>query len=78
MALQVGHTVPDHVVQAYVRGERDASEFSLSDHHGRWVVLNPHLALGEGGGHRNGFHDQWCTLRDTARAEGSAPLAILA
>jgi alkyl hydroperoxide reductase subunit AhpC len=39
MALQVGHSVPDQVVQAYVRGERDASEFSLSDHRGRWVIL---------------------------------------
>jgi peroxiredoxin (alkyl hydroperoxide reductase subunit C) len=39
MALRVGHSVPDHVVHAYIRGERDASEFSLSDHRGRWIVL---------------------------------------
>src|SRR5215212_951178 len=39
MALRVGQPVPDHKVQAYVRGERAPSEFSLSDHHGRWVVL---------------------------------------
>src|SRR5262249_9958868 len=39
MALRVGHSVPDHVVHAYIRGERDATEFSLSDHRGRWIVL---------------------------------------
>jgi alkyl hydroperoxide reductase subunit AhpC len=39
MALKVGQSVPDHVVQAYVREERDPSEFSLSDHSGRWIVL---------------------------------------
>jgi alkyl hydroperoxide reductase subunit AhpC len=39
MALQVGEPVPDHSVQAYVRGERAPSEFALSSHRGRWVVL---------------------------------------
>ena len=39
MALRVGQPVPDHSVQAYVRGERGPSEFSLSSHRGRWVVL---------------------------------------
>ena len=39
MALRVGKPVPDHSVQAYVRGERAPSEFALSSHRGRWVVL---------------------------------------
>jgi peroxiredoxin 2/4 len=39
MALRVGESVPDHSMQAYVRGERAPSEFSLSSHRGRWVVL---------------------------------------
>jgi peroxiredoxin (alkyl hydroperoxide reductase subunit C) len=39
MASRVGQPVPDHSVQAYVRGESAPSEFSLSDHRGRWVVL---------------------------------------
>jgi alkyl hydroperoxide reductase subunit AhpC len=39
MALRVGQQVPDHSVQAYVRGERAPSEFALSSHRGRWVVL---------------------------------------
>jgi alkyl hydroperoxide reductase subunit AhpC len=39
MALRVGQSVPDHSVQAYVRGERAPSEFTLSSHRGRWVVL---------------------------------------
>jgi peroxiredoxin (alkyl hydroperoxide reductase subunit C) len=39
MALRVGQPVPDHSVQAYVRGERAPSEFALSSHRGRWVVL---------------------------------------
>jgi alkyl hydroperoxide reductase subunit AhpC len=39
MALRVGQPVPEHSVQAYVRGERAPSEFSLSSHRGRWVVL---------------------------------------
>ena len=39
MALRVGQPVPDHSVQAYVRGERSPSEFDLSSHRGEWVVL---------------------------------------
>jgi alkyl hydroperoxide reductase subunit AhpC len=39
MAPRVGQTISDHTVQAWVRGERTPSEFSLSDHRGRWVVL---------------------------------------
>ena len=39
MSLRVGQPVPEHSVQAYVRGERAPSEFSLSSHRGRWVVL---------------------------------------
>src|SRR5262245_6669261 len=39
MALRVGQSVPDQTVQAYVRGERGPSEFALSSHSGRWVVL---------------------------------------
>ena len=39
MALRVGQAVPDHSVQAYVRGERAPTELALSSHRGRWVVL---------------------------------------
>ena len=39
MALRVGQPVPDHSVQAYVRGEGSPSEFDLSNHRGKWVVL---------------------------------------
>ena len=39
MSLRVGQPVPDHSVQAYVRGERAPAEFALSSHRGRWVVL---------------------------------------
>jgi len=39
MGIRVGQPVPDHSVQAYVRGERAPSEFALSSHRGRWVVL---------------------------------------
>ena len=39
MLLRVGQPVPDHSVQAHVRGERAPSEFALSNHRGRWVVL---------------------------------------
>jgi peroxiredoxin 2/4 len=39
MALRVGQPIPDHHVQAYVRGEHAPSEFDLSSHRGRWVVL---------------------------------------
>ena len=39
MSIRVGEPVPDHSVQAYVRGERSPSEFDLSSHRGRWVVL---------------------------------------
>jgi alkyl hydroperoxide reductase subunit AhpC len=39
MALRVGEPVPEQSLQAYVRGERAPSEFSLSSHRGRWVVL---------------------------------------
>jgi alkyl hydroperoxide reductase subunit AhpC len=39
MSLRVGQFVPDHSVQAYVRGQGAPSEFALSSHRGRWVVL---------------------------------------
>src|SRR5262245_32936831 len=39
MALRVGQAVPDHSVQAYIRGEGSPSEFDLSNHRGKWVVL---------------------------------------
>jgi peroxiredoxin 2/4 len=39
MSIRVGESVPDHSVQAYVRGERSPSEFDLSSHLGKWVVL---------------------------------------
>ena len=39
MALRVGQSIPDHNLQAYVRGERSPSEFALSDHRGSWLVL---------------------------------------
>ena len=39
MALRVGQPVPDHSVQAYLRGEGSPSEFDLSSHRGKWVVL---------------------------------------
>src|SRR5262245_13525671 len=39
MALRVGQPVPDHSVQAWVRGERAPTELALSDHRGKWVVL---------------------------------------
>jgi alkyl hydroperoxide reductase subunit AhpC len=39
MAVRVGEPVPDQSVQAYVRGERAPSEFSLLSNRGRWVVL---------------------------------------
>jgi peroxiredoxin (alkyl hydroperoxide reductase subunit C) len=39
MAVRVGEPVPDQSVSAYVRGERSPSEFDLSDHRGKWVVL---------------------------------------
>jgi alkyl hydroperoxide reductase subunit AhpC len=39
MALRVGQPVPDHSVQAYVRGQSSPSEFDLSSHRGKWVVL---------------------------------------
>ena len=39
MALRVGQPVPDHSVQAYIRGEGSPSEFDLSSHRGKWVVL---------------------------------------
>jgi peroxiredoxin (alkyl hydroperoxide reductase subunit C) len=39
MSLRVGQPVPDHSVQAYVRGEHAPAEFALSSHRGRWVVL---------------------------------------
>jgi alkyl hydroperoxide reductase subunit AhpC len=39
MPLRVGQPVPDHSVQAYVRGEHAPSEFALATHRGRWVVL---------------------------------------
>jgi alkyl hydroperoxide reductase subunit AhpC len=39
MSIRPGEPVPDHSVQAYVRGERAPSEFDLSSHRGKWVVL---------------------------------------
>jgi peroxiredoxin (alkyl hydroperoxide reductase subunit C) len=39
MTVRVGEPVPDQRVQAYVRGERAPSEFSLLSNRGRWVVL---------------------------------------
>jgi peroxiredoxin 2/4 len=39
MSIRVGEAVPDHSVQAYVRGEGSPSEFDLSSHRGKWVVL---------------------------------------
>jgi alkyl hydroperoxide reductase subunit AhpC len=39
MSIRVGESIPDHSVQAYVRGERSPSEFDLSSHRGKWVVL---------------------------------------
>jgi peroxiredoxin 2/4 len=39
MSIRVGESIPDHSVQAYVRGEGSPSEFDLSGHRGRWVVL---------------------------------------
>jgi alkyl hydroperoxide reductase subunit AhpC len=39
MSIRVGEPVPNHSVQAYVRGERAPSEFDLSSHRGKWVVL---------------------------------------
>jgi alkyl hydroperoxide reductase subunit AhpC len=39
MSIRVGEPVPDHSVQAYVRGESSPSEFDLSSHLGKWVVL---------------------------------------
>ena len=39
MSIRVGEPVPDHSVQAYVRGGGSPSEFELSSHRGRWVVL---------------------------------------
>jgi alkyl hydroperoxide reductase subunit AhpC len=39
MSIRVGEPVPDHSLQAYVRGERSPSEFDLSGHRGKWVVL---------------------------------------
>ena len=39
MAVRVGRPVPDHAVQAYLRGERAPIVFDLSSHVGSWVVL---------------------------------------
>jgi peroxiredoxin (alkyl hydroperoxide reductase subunit C) len=39
MTVRVGGPAPDHRVEAYERGERTPTSFSLSDHRGRWVVL---------------------------------------
>ena len=39
MSIRVGEPVPDHSMQAYVRGESSPSEFDLSSHRGKWVVL---------------------------------------
>jgi len=37
--LQVGKQAPDFKVDAYIRGEPEAREVSLSDYRGKWVVL---------------------------------------
>jgi peroxiredoxin 2/4 len=37
--LTVGQPVPDHSVQAYVRGEPAPIVFDLSSHRGHWIVL---------------------------------------
>jgi len=39
MTLRVGEPAPDHRVEAYERGERGPTSFSLSDHRGKWIVL---------------------------------------
>jgi alkyl hydroperoxide reductase subunit AhpC len=39
MTIRVGEPAPDHRVEAYERGERATTSFSLSDHRGKWVVL---------------------------------------
>jgi len=39
MSIRIGEPVPDHSVHAYVRGEGSASEFDLSSHRGKWIVL---------------------------------------
>jgi peroxiredoxin (alkyl hydroperoxide reductase subunit C) len=39
MTIRVGQPAPDHHVETYERGERGPTDFSLSDHRGRWVVL---------------------------------------
>ena len=39
MSVRVGHTVPDHSVQAYVRGEPRPVIFDLARHRGSWIVL---------------------------------------
>lgn len=37
--LKVGKQAPEFTAQAYIRGEKDAVEISLSDYRGQWVVL---------------------------------------
>jgi alkyl hydroperoxide reductase subunit AhpC len=39
MTIRVGQPAPDHRVDAYERGERGPTDFSLTDHRGKWVVL---------------------------------------
>jgi peroxiredoxin (alkyl hydroperoxide reductase subunit C) len=39
VAVSVGGSIPDHQVQAYVRGEPAPIVFDLSSHRGSWVVL---------------------------------------
>ena len=39
MSIRVGDPIPDHSVQAYVRGEGSPSELDLSSYRGKWVVL---------------------------------------
>ena len=39
MTIRVGRPVPDHSVQAYLRGEPAPIVFDLSSHRGHWVVL---------------------------------------
>jgi alkyl hydroperoxide reductase subunit AhpC len=39
VSISVGHPVPDHSLQAYVRGEPAPIVFDLASHRGSWVVL---------------------------------------
>jgi alkyl hydroperoxide reductase subunit AhpC len=39
MTVRVGQPAPVHRLDAYERGERASTDFSLADHRGKWVVL---------------------------------------